>query len=262
MSGWEVLEGHSLGKIEPASRSRLYATEHTARAMAKAVGYSACVMRQDGDTIESLFYRGSGQDLWKKRKVEAGSKLVINLSGDDAGSADDDSWEIIDADGTEDVIVGSLCRHQDEQSAAYQEAKQSRRAHNAMTDEFWADLAAAPSAPPSHAVVVYEHERWIPIYGWTAAPFFHRDADHFTYHDGTLAPKLELVSPPRGTDWEPTGARSRWNYDSALAGGWEYSMDFSVLPYHSQVRMTDLVRRRRWTRYYLSMQGDDSDSSC
>ena len=277
---WMQLEGYGLGKLKPAASNDLYVTPHAARSFASALGYSACVLQErgrhgkggggGGGGVECLFYRGSGAELYNRRKKEKGARLLVCLSeGADAAAAADergeDSWELVESECVDKVVAASMCRAQNELSDAHKQHQASLLRQRQITDEFWADLASAPTLTPTSTVSVFEHERWMPFAGWTSPPF-PRDTPHFTYEDGTPAPKLHLVSPPRGTRWNPSGPRSKWIHEqpqgapggggpadaSDKSGGWEYALDFSMTPYRPRCRITDMVRRRKWTRVYVT----------
>eukprot|EP00754_Rhynchopus_humris_P016057 Rhum_TRINITY_DN14489_c8_g1::Rhum_TRINITY_DN14489_c8_g1_i1::g.92327::m.92327 len=287
---WLQLEGYGLGKLKPAASNDLYVTPHAARSFASALGYSACVLQErgrhgkgggggggGGGGVECQFYRGSGAELYSRRKKEKGARLLVCLSeGADAAAAAaaderaEDSWELVESECVDKVVAASMCRAQNELSDAHKQHQASLLRQRQITDEFWADLASAPTLTPTSTVSVFEHERWMPFAGWTSPPF-PRDTPHFTYEDGTPAPKLHLVSPPRGTRWNPSGPRSKWMHEppqgsppaaaaaadaSDKSGGWEYAMDFSMTPYRPRCRITDMVRRRKWTRVYVTPAHD------
>eukprot|EP01060_Flectonema_neradi_P012610 TRINITY_DN19387_c0_g1_i1.p1 TRINITY_DN19387_c0_g1~~TRINITY_DN19387_c0_g1_i1.p1 ORF type:complete len:233 (+),score=38.26 TRINITY_DN19387_c0_g1_i1:93-791(+) len=223
---WQHFPNTGFSARKPAESSDLYLTRHQIQSYCVANGYDAAVLR--GQQCD--FYKGDGRKLFKEAKSQNGHQLFINFC--DAISTIDEEW----------IMVDRLDIPEDESLSLGRTASDID-----SSCDLWDDDDVLPInnsiGPNSNIVAVYEHQRRLPLLGWSAPLKRPRWTNAFT---DSPSPALTKVKPPAGTRWS-----TEWEVDRAhgdLDDGWEYSSKRIGAYVHK-------ARRRKWIRKHTPAAG-------
>ncbi|KAF4747774.1 peroxisome- protein [Perkinsus olseni] len=152
-----------------------------------------------------------------------------------------------------------------QQAASAVTAKHERRSPSGETgDGALSELARSRSSGDKARVfVTYENQRWWVTGGWGHHTFAGERSAWSDEYGQFYCPKESFQLPKGPGRWEWT---SLWYVDRSADGdveGWEYAPSFSAANedgFHSEMRRSDVVRRRRWCRRCRMVPGSDLDN--